>query len=668
MIAQSTVDRIFDAAIIEEVIGEFVHLKKSGASYKGLSPWTNEKTPSFHVVPSKGIFKDFSSGKGGNVVAFLMEHERMTYPEALKYLAAKYQIEVEETGVSEEERANRDVRESLALVNDFALKHFRDNLHASDEGKAIALSYFRERGYTDQTIEKFALGYAIDRGDTFLKTAEAAGHKLEFLVALGLVKEGNRGHYDFFHGRVIFPIRNASGKCIAFAGRTLKSKDKVKYINSPENELYDKSRTLYGLFESKQAIAGEDMCYLVEGYTDVISLHQAGVQNAVASSGTSLTPGQAKLIKRYSKNVTILYDGDAAGINASLRGIDILLAEGLNVWVVLFPDGQDPDSFAGSVSQEELKRYLKEQARDFVDFIPDVLLKDGDDDPTVKSEVTRRVLESLAQIEDRITRGFYLKKCATRLEVEEGVLVSELNKILRREQIRRHRRGDHTAPEPIAETAKPQSQTADDTDPHALEMEIVRVLVKYGSQEFDLELAPSKEETEKTEEEKKEDLDFGALEAPQEVPTLRIKVAEYILHDMEADDMTFQSEVCAKIVEAFRTEFAETGDFPAVDKLLRDPDMNVAVADLISEPYQLSENWKAKHRIYTESEEDDLRRTVFDPLMRFKLRKIKEMMLQTDKAIQSTSEKEALEDLLREKIALDRMKSEIGAFFGTIIM
>ena len=663
MITQSTIDRIFDAAIIEDVIGEFVQLKKSGSNYKGLSPWTNEKTPSFFVSPSKGIFKDFSSGKGGNVVSFLMELESMTYPEALKYLAEKYQIEVEETGVSDEDRAERDVRESLALINEFALDHFRKNLWETDLGKAVALSYFRERGYTDQTIEKFALGYALDQSDALLKAAETAGHNREFLERVGLIKDGKFGTYDFFRGRVIFPIRNVSGRCAAFAGRTLKSNDKVKYINSPENELYDKSRTLYGLFESKQSIARADVCLLVEGYTDVISLHQAGVENVVASSGTSLTPGQAKLIKRYSKNATILYDGDMAGINASMRGIDILLAEGLNVRVVLFPQGHDPDSFSRSVSQTELEDYLKNQARDFVDFILDVLLKDADDDPIAKSEATRRVLESLAHIDDHIARSFYLEKCGNRLGIDDRALVSELNKILRRERIRRHRGQDEYEPEP--DTKRPQDEGPVTIDPQVYEKEVVRVMLKYGNHEFDLELAPDLEESEASEDGLETQ---NSTEYQPNVETVRVRVAEYILHDIESDAIDFHSEVCAKIMAEYRRQFAENGIFPDMEIFLRDPELNQAVADMISEPYQLSENWAVKHRIYTESEEDDLRRTVFDPLMRFKLRRVKELMSEAENAIKTASDPIEINDLLREKMALDRMKSEVCAFFGTTIL
>ncbi|HKL02231.1 MAG TPA: DNA primase, partial [Cryomorphaceae bacterium] len=335
MISKSSIEQIFDAAHIEEVVGEFVQLKKAGSSFKGISPWTDEKTPSFFVSPSKGIFKDFSSGKGGNAVSFLMELENMTYPEALRYLAKKYQIEIEETQTKEENREEVSLRESLAAVNAFAIDYFEQLLWETDEGKSIGLSYFRERGYTDQTIKTFALGYSSNENDSFIKAAEAGGYNPEHLAKLGLVKEGEYGKYDFFRGRVMFPIRNISGRPIAFAGRTLRSDNKVKYLNSPESELYDKSNSLYGIFESKRSIIKNDLCCLVEGYTDVISLHQAGIDYAVSSSGTSLTDGQIKLIKRYTSNVSLLYDGDSAGVKAAIRAIDLLLDQGINVKVVL---------------------------------------------------------------------------------------------------------------------------------------------------------------------------------------------------------------------------------------------------------------------------------------------------------------------------------------------
>jgi len=597
LITRNTIDKIFEAARIEEVVGEFVQLKRAGSNLKGLSPWSDEKTPSFFVSPAKGIFKDFSSGKGGNAVSFLMELEHMTYPEALRFLADKYSIEVEETEMGPKEKEDQSLRESLVLVNKFALESFEKNLWESDEGKSIGLSYFRERGFSDKTIRKFALGYALDKNDALLKSAREAGHKEEHLLNLGLTKEGNYGKYDFFRGRVIFPIRNVSGRCIAFAGRTLKSDNKVKYINSPESELYDKSKTLYGLYEGKQSIIKEDKCFLVEGYTDVISLNQAGVSYAVASSGTSLTPEQAKLIKRYTKNVSVLYDGDKAGINAALRGIDLLLKEGLQVKVLLFPEGHDPDSFARSVSQTELEEYLSTQAKDFTDFMIEVLMDGEADDPIKRAEATRRIVESLSLITDQITRSIYVQRCSKKLDLPEKALLNELNKFLRKNSFRK------AGVDPEIVKGEPQRKQDQEglapvEDSALWEKEIARILINYGSLEIDVEV-----ESDEGEEE-----------------VLKVQVAEYILHDLLTDEISFKSEVYGNIIDRFRNHFNEEGSFPTTEKLVRNAELSEAIAAMISSPYELSENWAEKHRIYTDTEETDLRRTVFDPLMRLKIK------------------------------------------------
>jgi DNA primase len=645
LITRNTIDKIFEAARIEEVVGEFVQLKKAGSNLKGLSPWSDEKTPSFFVSPAKGIFKDFSSGKGGNAVSFLMELEHMTYPEALRFLADKYSIEVEESEMGPKEKEDQSIRESLVLVNKFALESFERNLWESEEGKSIGLSYFRERGFSDKTIRKFALGYALDKNDALLKSALEAGHKEEHLLTLGLTKEGNYGKYDFFRGRVIFPIRNVSGRCIAFAGRTLKSDNKVKYINSPESELYDKSKTLYGLYEGKQSIIKEDKCFLVEGYTDVISLNQAGVSYAVASSGTSLTAEQAKLIKRYTKNVSVLYDGDKAGINAALRGIDLLLKEGLQVKVLLFPEGHDPDSFARSVSQTELEEYLSTQAKDFTDFMIEVLMEGSPDDPIKRAEATRRIVESLSLITDQITRSIYIQRCSKKLEIPEKALLNELNKFLRKRSFRKA----GVDPELIQDEPQRKEEQAGlmPVEDSALwEKEIARILVNYGSLEIDVEV-----ESEEGEEE-----------------TVKVQVAEYILHDLVQDEISFKSEIYANIIDRFRNHFNEEGSFPSTEKLVRNAELSEAIAAMISSPYELSENWAEKHRIYTDTEETDLRRTVFDPLMRLKLSKIKTMMREVENSIKSAESEEELNLYMQEKIKLDQMKMQLSDFFGSAII
>lgn len=649
MISRDTIDKIFEAARIEEVVSDFVQLKKAGSSLKGLSPWANEKTPSFFVSPTKGIFKDFSSGKGGNAVSFLMELELMTYPEALRYLANKYQIEIEEKEMNPGEKEEVSLRESLALINQFALEFFENNLLNSDEGKQIGLSYFRERGFSDLTIKKFALGYAADQNDHFLKAAKEAAHNHEHILKLGLAKEGQYGPYDFFRGRVMFPIRNISGRVLGFGGRTLKSEAKAKYLNSPESELYDKSKTLYGMYEAKRSIIQADHCFIVEGYTDVISLHQAGIEYAVSSSGTSLTPGQIKTIKRYTHNVSLLFDGDQAGIKAAVRGIDLLLEEGMNVKVVMFPDGHDPDSFARSVSSTELERYLKEEATDFTDFMLEALLKGSENDPIRKAEATRRIVQSLALIEDQIARSIYTERCSKILDIPEQALYNELNKVLRKNQRKSGVRNLHEAEESEAEVIAMAAESQVPTiEPGHHEKEIARILVSYGNSEMEIETQNDEDETEQ----------------------IKVHVAEYILHDLVHDEVTFEHTLYGKIIEEFKTAFEETGSFPETSFFVNhsDPSYSQAIASMISSPYELSHNWEEKHRIYTHTEDQDLRRTVFDPLMRLKLNRVKSMMDTLEKALKETINEDEVMLLLKEKVKLNRMKVEICKFFGSSII
>ena len=430
MIPKETIEKIFDAADIVEVINDFVNLKKSGSNYKGNSPFSDDKTPSFMVSPAKGIFKDFSSGEGGTVVSFLMKHEHFTYPEALRWLAKRYNIEIEEEEQSPEQMAAQGARESLYLVNQFARDYFAKQMLESQEGKAIGLSYLKERGYSDATIKKFELGYSPDNSGSFTKAALSAGYKLAYLEKTGLSKTNEKGSFDFFRGRVIFPIHNLTGRILGFGGRTLKTDKKIaKYFNSPESEIYHKSNVLYGLYQAKGAIIKQDTCYLVEGYTDVVSLNQAGIENVVASSGTALTEGQIKLIKRYTNNITILYDGDSAGIKASFRGIDLILEQGMNVKVVLFPDGEDPDSYSKKVGITELEEYLREEAKDFIRFKASVLLSDAKDDPLKRADTIKDIVKSIAIIPDQIIRSVYIRETSQLFDISEKALLSEVNKI-----------------------------------------------------------------------------------------------------------------------------------------------------------------------------------------------------------------------------------------------
>ena len=432
MISKETIEKVFDQARVEEVIGDFVQLKRSGSNMKGLSPFVNEKSPSFMVSPVKQIWKDFSSGKGGNSVTFLMEHEHFTYPEAIKYLANKYGIEVEETIVTNEDLEQANEKESMYLVSEFARDYFHKTMLNTDEGQAIGLSYFKERGFSKDTIEKFQLGYSPDSWDAFTKEALGKAYKLEYLEKTGLtiVKQEDGKTFDRFKGRVMFPIQSMSGRVLGFGGRILTNDKKAaKYLNSPESEIYHKSKVLYGIFQAKQSIAKLDNCYLVEGYTDVIQFNQSGIENVVASSGTALTPDQIRLIHRLTNNITVLFDGDAAGLRASIRGIDLILEAGMNVKVCSFPDGEDPDSFAKNNSYEVLKHYLDENSKDFIQFKADLLVKEANNDPIKKAELIRDMVNSISKISDFIKREIYIKECSRIMDITEEVIRNTLAQI-----------------------------------------------------------------------------------------------------------------------------------------------------------------------------------------------------------------------------------------------
>ena len=434
MISKATIDTVFETARVEEVIGDFVQLKRAGSNFKGLSPFSDERSPSFMVSPVKQIWKDFSSGKGGNSVAFLMEHEHFTYPEAIRYLAKKYNIEIEETVQTDEEKVNTDVRESMYMVSEFAKNYFQDVLLNSEEGKAIGYSYFKERGFTNETIKKFALGYSPEIWDAFTKEALGKGYKLEFLESTGLTIPRDDRPFDRFKGRVMFPIQSMSGRILGFGGRILTNDKKAaKYLNSPESDIYHKSKVLYGIFQAKQAIAKQNNCFLVEGYTDVIQFNQSGIENVVSSSGTALTPDQIRLINRLTKNVTVLFDGDAAGLRASIRGIDLILEEGMNVRVCAFPDGEDPDSFARKTPYEDLVLYLEENSKDFIQFKASLLMKDAKNDPIKKAELIRDMVSSISKIPDRIQREIYIQECSRIMDISEQVLLSTLAQLVQKD-------------------------------------------------------------------------------------------------------------------------------------------------------------------------------------------------------------------------------------------
>lgn len=492
LISRDTIDKIFDTARVEEVIGDFVNLKKAGANYKGLSPFTDEKTPSFMVSPVKQIWKDFSTGKGGNAVTFLMEHEHYSYPEALRYLAKKYNIEIEETQQSDEQKQAADERESMYLVSEFAKDHFHKNLFQSEKGKAIGLTYFKKRGFTDETIKKYALGYALDEWSEFTNAAIHKKYALEFLEKTGLTivkKNQETGivekQFDRFKGRVIFPIQSMSGRVLGFGGRTLLTDKKVaKYVNSPESIIYHKSKVLYGIYHAKQSIAKENNCYLVEGYTDVISMVQAGIENVVASSGTALTPDQIRLINRLTPNITVLFDGDAAGIRASIRGIDLILEQGMNVKVITFPDGEDPDSFSRDKSKEELKDYLENNAQDFIQFKASILLEDSKNDPVKKAGLIRDIVASISKIPNNIQKEIYIQECANIMGISEEVLFNELSQNLKKEQ-RETAKKQTSLQTPFTGVKKETKKEESINRLNILESALIWVLLLYGNTKVD---------------------------------------------------------------------------------------------------------------------------------------------------------------------------------------
>ena len=554
-IDHATVQRIMDAADIVDVVSDFVHLKRSGANYKGLCPFHNDRTPSFHVSKAKNLCKCFSCGKGGNPVGFIMEHEQMSYHEALRYLAKKYNIEIAEREMTDEEREQESERESMLAINEFALNHFENNLTETQDGRDIGLTYFRERGLSDATIKKFRLGYSLEQSDALHKAATGQGYNDKYLFATGLCGKSENGRvYDRYKGRVIFPIFGTSGRPIAYGGRTLSSrKDVAKYVNSPESIIYHKSNVLYGLYQAKNAISRQDKCILVEGYMDVISMFQSGIENVVASSGTSLTEGQIRLIHRFTSNVTVIYDGDEAGIKASLRGIDMLLAEGMNIKVLLLPDGEDPDSFARSHTAEELAEYISHNETDFIRFKTAIMLKGAENDPQKRAEAIKAIMQSVAKIPDEITRHVYVQECSSLLNVTEQKLMShmevartkyvedkanEQRKEKARESIKDiDNKPDNNAPalstqqpDPIEENDK--QFTAYAAYMKTYESEVVRYVVRYGVMDFCNEID----------------------ENGQQYP---IKVIDYILRELNVDNITFTNSVYQRMLNEANTLYQE---------------------------------------------------------------------------------------------------------------
>ncbi len=623
MIDQQTINQIFETADIVDVISDFVTLKKSGTNYKGLSPFSNEKTPSFMVSPAKGIFKDFSSGKGGNVVGFLMEHEKLSYPEALRYLAQKYNIEFEEKELTAEEIQQKNERESLMAVTDFAGKYFARQLE-SEEGKAIGLSYFRNRGFRDDTIHKFQLGYSPEGRSAFSNEASKSGYKQQYLVNTGLSIERDTRLFDRFAGRVIFPIHALSGSIIGFGGRTLKSDKKIaKYLNSPESDIYHKSRVLYGLYQAKKAIVSKDQCYLVEGYTDVIAMHQAGIENVVASSGTALTTEQIRLVKRFTQNITILYDGDEAGIKASFRGIDMILEEGMNVKVVMLPVGEDPDSFAKTHSSSEFLDFIRSSEKDFISFKTEILLSDAQHDPIKRGQLISDIVKSVAVIPDGIMRSVYLKDCGLLLGVEEQVLYTEVNKIRQQKQEQKWRREqtsrrDQWEPSPQVNPQQPLVPAfVENVYSEVEEREIIYFLLKFGNQMLHL----SGEEN------------------------TQISVAAYIIREIQNDELEFNNLIYKQVFEDVKDLIENEKEVTERHFVYHD---NAGVRDLavdiFTSRYELSNVWKRKES-YVELPGENLGYEVPKSLLSYKMMVIEKALAQLRADLEISEKKNDLEQL-----------------------
>lgn len=588
MISKNTIDTVFETARVEEVIGDFVQLKRAGSNFKGLSPFSNERSPSFMVSPVKQIWKDFSSGKGGNSIAFLMEHEHFTYPEAIRYLAKKYNIEIEETEQTEAEKANVDLKESMFLVSEFAQKYFHDTLLHTDEGKAIGLSYFKERGFSNETIKKFGLGYSPESWDAFSKEALGKGYKLEFLESTGLtIVKDDQKLLDRFRARVMFPIQSMSGRTLGFGGRILTNDKKAaKYLNSPESDIYHKSKVLYGIYQAKQAIAKQNNCFLVEGYTDVIQFNQAGIENVVASSGTALTPDQIRLINRLTKNITVLFDGDAAGLRASIRGIDLILEEGMNVKVCTFPDGDDPDSFARKTSYEDLVAYLDNNAKDFIQFKASLLMDDAKNDPVKKADLIREIVVSISKIPDRIQREIYIQECSRIMDISEQVLVSTLAQLVQKD---------------IAETGKKlkQEQKAFDVIKpeggeaapekidilYGLERKIIEILLLYGNVEDEFEDVLMKANEE------------GEIETVTEKKNY--KVYQRIYLSLQEDEVELANPLFRNIYNDLINYFHQAENFNMEHYLMQlHQDFAQEVTDILMEDEKVAlHNWEAQNII-----------------------------------------------------------------------
>lgn len=669
MIKPETIDKIMDVVRIEDIVSEFVSLKRRGANLLGCCPFHNEKTPSFTVSPAKGIFKCFGCGEAGNSVHFLMKHEHFSYPEALKYIAKKYNIDIEEEPLSPQELEKQTEREALFNVSDFAQKYFADTLFNNDMGKAIGLSYFYERGLTDNIIQRFGLGYCVDEWDNFTKHATANGYSRNVLEKTGLTIYKDDGKsYDRFRGRVMFPVYSVSGKVLGFSGRILSSeKQAAKYVNSPESEIYNKSRTLYGIYQAKGAISKSDLCYLVEGNIDVITLHQAGVENTVASSGTSLTTEQIRLIHRYTKNITVLYDGDPAGIKAALRAVNMLLEEGMNVRVVLFPDGEDPDSYTRKYGSEAIQNYVTTQATNFIVFKTKILLEDTKGDPIKKAELIKDIVETIALVPEIIERNIYVKECASILDVSEQTLATELAK---RIYNNRKKQGEKELAQQQADNATTPNTTEESTtqpDSPIVDMEkvkrelldsmfsktempqeqkIISLLLNYGDVVLKTNVTDDEGNTQEEE----------------------YYVAAQVVGDIITDELGFKNPLYQEIFDIYKNKILE-GEIINSSYFfdLNRDDITNMVASMLLNPYNVSDNWFTKYHIYVPSYQENLEKDIKQSLLRFKQLKLEDKIKELSEQLKQNLSDDDMMITLYKIESLKKIKQMICQELSQII-
>lgn len=716
MIDQPTIDRILDAANIVDVVSEFVTLRKRGINYVGLCPFHTDKTPSFYVSPAKNICKCFACGEGGTAVHFIMKHEQLNYFDALRYLAKKYNIEIQERELTDKEKQRKSDRESMLIVNSWAQQYFTTQLYEHVEGKTVGLRYFAERGFREDTIRKFQLGYSLDKRDALYKEATKNGYKKEFLEKTGLViAYDNGGVNDRFRGRVIFPVHTLSGKVVAFGGRVLKKDEKTaKYVNSPESEIYHKSNELYGIYFAKQAIVKEDRCFLVEGYTDVISMHQAGIENVVASSGTALTQGQIRLIHRFTSNITVLYDGDAAGIKAALRGIDLLLEDGMNVKVVLLPDGEDPDSFARKHNASQFSEFIKQSETDFIRFKTRLLLDDAGTDPIKRSALITDIIRTVAIIPDNIARSIYIRECSAMMEIDEQVLLNEVNKIRLSKEERQNMQGQVTPPVSNTMSMIPEYPDLPGYQPVAGDSFLPPDDTVPLPDDYMPPPPPEEYPMEETGPMDVPPPDYPPAQPPQTVQPVQpvqtgqpkrspyevyeltllkyivrygeqilfdyvdeetnehivMRVAEYIRYDLERDDLTFYTPIIKSMLDEAADKCKIEG-FIASRYFLAHPDPNVSrlAANLISEKYQLSK-YHSKYR-ELEQEQDKLDQLVTREIYAMKdayiLRQIKETQLGIKEAHAQGNEEKVFE-LMKQLTRLNEIKNVLSKELGERIV